>query len=403
MTRLTRTVVAMSVALAIGCLSPVDPDATPVAEVRVSFAGGAAVDTIQLRDTTRVLAAAIASQGYDLGRRDFSYESSDTTIARVDGNGVVRGMRAGTATIRASLPSGMFGEATIVVVHSTVAYTIDVGPSPSALGFSPDYTRLYVVMGSDSLGIVDALGYFRIGAIGLGLPAGAVAVTSSAIHVTHPAHDSITVISPATGAVIARRFVGAGPIAAVADVSRAYVATRYDRRIVILDEGAAPIGLPVGGEPVALAVSRDGRRLFAGVATGSSWRLVIAAPAYPDTLESLALATEPIAIATDASGARAYVLLATGRILALAEGADGRYIVVATADAPAGATSLSATLVGPPVVVVSGEPVMVLDGTTLEEIDRAPAAGRGVVAVRPDGVFAFIADLAGRVLRVVTL
>src|SRR3989337_1987136 len=130
-------------------------------------------------------AAAIGSRGYDVGRTDFRYSSSNEAVAVVDAAGVVRGVSPGTVTVRATLPDGTTGEGSVVVVPSTVEYTIPVGRSPGAMAFSPDYTRLYVTIAPDSLAIVDALGYFRLSALRLGFSGSGVAATAEGVYVTH--------------------------------------------------------------------------------------------------------------------------------------------------------------------------------------------------------------------------
>src|SRR5688500_1650609 len=144
---------------AAACLDPVDPTRVEGAEVRVMFGAADTTDTVQVRGTTRARAVALAREGYDLGRTDFAFSSSDTTIATVDATGVVRGVRAGTAVVTATLPDGRSGEGTVQVVSSTIAYTIPVGSNPGMMAFSTDYTRLFVTIGPDSLGVVDALGF----------------------------------------------------------------------------------------------------------------------------------------------------------------------------------------------------------------------------------------------------
>lgn len=391
--------------LAGACLDPVDPGDAAVSEVRVTFDGARTTDTVQVRGTTRARAAAVARSGFDIGRTDFTYTSTDTTVAVVDANGVVRGVRPGEAVIRATLPGGgPSGEGRVIVVRTTVAYTVPVGAMPGALAFSTDYTRLYATVGGDSLAIVDALGYFRLSTLALGLQAGEVAATSSLVYVTHPNDDSVSVVSAGTSTLVRRISVGAGPLGIAAGRDRAYVAARFDRRIVIVEDDGRQVALPVAGEPHRLVVSRDERRLFALVESGGMWRLVAAAPAFPDTLQSLALPSAPTALATDATGARVYVLLGgESRVLVFAEQADGSYAAAGSVLVGAGATGISARLVGPPLVVVSGEPLTVFDGVTLAVSERLDGVGDGPVAVRPDGLFAFIAARAAGVLRVVAL
>ena len=402
--RLSRWVAAVLVLASVACLDPVDPTRAEVAEVRVVFGAADSADTVQVRGTTRARAVAIAREGYDLGRTDFTFTSSDTTIATVDPTGVVRGVRAGTAVITASLPGGRSGDGSVRVIASSIAYTIPVGSSPGAMGFSTDYTRLFVTIGPDSLAVVDAIGFFRLLAVPLGLPGRSVAATGEAVYVTHPDQDSVSVISTGTSTLTNRIWVGAGPTGAAATSTRAFIAARYDRKIVILEPGRPALGLPVGGEPHEVAVSRDGRRLFATVDASGAWRLVVAAPAFPDTLQSLALPGRPGAIATTASGDRVVVLLPdAGKVVIYAEGTDGRYGESGSVDVGPSSGGVSLRLSGSPVAIASGNPLTVFDAATGQVSERIPDAGTGQVAIRPDGLFAFIASPSGGVLRVIVL
>ena len=49
-----------------------------------------------------------------------------------------------------------------------------------------------------SLAVVDALGFFRLLAVKLGLPGHSVAATADQVYVTHPDHDSVSVVSTST-------------------------------------------------------------------------------------------------------------------------------------------------------------------------------------------------------------
>ena len=387
-----------------GCLDPVDPGDAAVDKVQVTFDGTNTADTIQVRETTRANAAAVAKQGYDLGRTDFTFSSSNDAVAVVEPTGVVRAVAPGEAVIRATLRGGLVGEGRVVVVPSTVAYSIPVGTAPGGMAFSPDYTRLYVVIAPDSLAIVDALGYFRLSAVPLGLAGNAVAATGEAVYVTHPQSDSVSVIPTSTGSATRRIFVGRSPQGAAATPERAFIAVGGDRRIAVLAADATVGTIALAGAPRQLAVARDGRRLFATAYQDGAWRLVIAAPATTDTIHSVALSSEPMAIATDLSGSRVYVLLPTeARVAVFVEDAGGRYAAAGSVPVGAGATGVSSRLVGEPLVVASGQPVTIFNGATLATSEQVAGVGSGGVAVRPDGVFAFIADVAAGVLRVIGL
>ena len=391
-------------ALLAGCLAPVDPSDAAVAAVQVTFDGTNTSDTIRVRGTTRARATALAHEGYDLGRSDFTFTSSDESVAVVEPTGVVRAVGAGTAVIRAVLPGGAAGEGEVLVVPSSVEYTIPVGNAPGAMAFSPDYARLYVVIAPDSLAIVDALGYFRLSAVPLGFAGGAVAATSSAVYVTHPADNTISVISTATNTLLRRLSPGLTPTGAAATAERAFIAIRGASRIAVLEGEAETGSIATAGEPHHLAVARDGRRLFATVNAGGAWQLVAAAPMSPGTLQTIALTSAPGAIATDLSGTRVFVLLPTeGRVAVFTEAGDGRYALSGSVPVGAGATGVSARLVGAPLVVASGAPVTVFDGGSLAVSEQIADVGTGPVAVRPDGVFAFISSVGSGVLRVIGL
>ena len=401
-----RSAAALLVAAALGaCLDTVDPGDAPVASVAVVFEGTNTKDTINVRGTTRARAIAVAEAGYDLGRTDFTFTSSNEAVAVVEPTGVVRAVGPGTTVIRATLPGGPVGEGEVVVLPSTVEYTIAVGSTPGAMAFSPDYTRLYVTIGGDSLAVVDALNYTRQSAVSLGLPGTGVAATSQYAYVTHPASDAVSVVATATNTVGPRLAVGDAPTGIAATAERAFVAVRGDRRIAIV-EGTQVVGtIGLAGEPRDVAVARDGRRVFATLdAGGGAWRLAVANPATRDTIHTIALSSEPGAIATDLSGTRVFVLLPSeGRAAVFSQGGDGRFTSSGSIAVGAGASGISGRLTGTPLVVVSGAPVTIFDGATLALSEQVANVGSGSVAVRPDGVFAFIANVGAGLVQVIGL
>lgn len=396
---------ALGASLALSaCLAPMDPTKAPVATVQVSLGDrGAAVDTIQVRATVQVRAAAVATEGYDVGRSDFRYASANPGIAAVDSLGTVRGIAVGTTTISASLPDGKSGSARVVVVPSTVAYRIPLGGVPGAIAFSPDYSKAYVAVGGDSLAILDALGFFRIQTLDLGQRIGAVASTGDAVYATNPDVDSVSVVSPATKTLIDRIWVGAGPAGIAAYGSKAYVAARYDRKVVVVDGGRATLGLPVGGEPHDVALSGDGTRLFVTVDRGGTWYVLSADPAAPDTLASYALPGPPTALAASRDGGAVYVVVPGAGLLELTVSGAGTMALARTAPLPAGAAGVAVRSFDVPYVVVSGTPLTILDGTTLGSPEQVAGGGDGVVALRPDGLFVFVGDRSSGEIHVIGL
>ena len=399
-----RQLLLATLVAAAGCLSPVDASSVRIAAVRVTVGTAQrAVDTIRVRRTTRVTATAFASQGYDLGLTSFSYSSSNTAVATVDQNGIVRGVAPGSAVITATAPQGKSGQVSVVVLTTTVEFTIPLGSAPGDIAFSQDYARAYVTAAGDSLDILDAFSFFRLRSIPLGLPAGHVAATGDAVFVSNPGADSVTVVSVASNTIVRRIAVAGAPDAIVASSTRAFVGPRNGTRIVALTATGTAGTIALSGSPRQLAIARTGNLLFATIVNGTTWRLASANSATLVALQSVALPGPALALTTNADGSRVYVLLATGEVRAFTATAAGVLAAVGSTTAGSGATSIAARVAGPPDVVVSGEPVFILDGRTLATLDRIAGAGTGTVAIRPDGLFAFIAAPDRRTINVVGL
>ena len=400
-TQQARALLAALVLCSTACLEPLDPSSVPVATVIVRIGANRSLDTIQVRHTARVRASAYSRDGFDTGLTTFTYSSSDETIARVDGNGTVQGVGPGTATITATAPGGQHGSVTVVVRPTVIAYTLDAAQSPGAIAFSTDYTRAFVAVRPDSVVVFDALGFFRIGAVALGYEPYRLAATASRLYATHPDVDSVTVVNTATGTKTGTIWVGAGPTGAAAAGDIAYIAARFDRKVVIINAGALTLGIPVNGEPHELAVSIDGQRLFASVDRGTSWVLMAMDPTFPDTLGSVHLPARPTALATNRDGSRVYALIGTQVYVFTSTGTG--YTAAGTVTASPNAGGIAASPSGNPYVVVSGDEAVIFNGETLEVLERIPEAGRGFVRVRPDGLFAFISSPTANVVHVVVL
>ena len=387
------------------CLDPLDPRDVAVEQVIARVGQNQRSDTIQVRHTTRVIATAYAREGYDIGLTDFEFTSSDPDIATVDENGTVQGISEGTVTITASIPQGKSGSVEIRVVPSTIAYTFQVPATPGQLTFSTDYSRAYLLTDPDSLIVLDALGMFRLTSAALAHDAYGIAATATRVYITHPDVDSVTVVSKASNQIVGKIWVGAGPTGAIGNGNRAYIAARYDRKVVIVENNQPTLGIPVDGEPHELAISIDGTRLFASVQRTDGWHIVVMDPSFPDTLSSFPVSSRPTAIAANGDGSRVYVLLGSeNRLAAFEEGAGSDYTADGSVTVGAGASGVSASpSTDKPYVVVSGEPATILDGPTLTVLEQVPSAGNGWVVVRPDGIFVFIASPAAGVVNVVEL
>lgn len=386
-----------------GCLEPLDPSSVRIAAIRVTVGDGQrSVDTIRVRRTTRVQATAFASQGYEIGVTRFTFTSSNAAVATVDADGVVRGIAPGTATITARAPQGASGEVTVVVLTSTVEFTIPLGAPPVDLAFSRDYARAYVTTTVDSLVVVDAFGFQRVRTLSVGSGASGVAATGALVYVTRAAADSVVTIAIATNTVAGRFALAGRPEAVVASATRAYVALATGNRIVALENGAEVASLAVGASPRDLAITLGGERLFATVQNGTAWSLRTIDGATLTALSSIALPGPALAVAAGPGGSRVYVLLA-GEVRAFDVSAGGGLSAAGAIAVSPGAAGIAARLQGPPDVVASGEPVLVIDGATLTRLDQVAGGGTSAVAIRPDGLFAFLAAPDRRSLNVIGL
>src|SRR6478672_5125738 len=390
-----RLLAAAALLATAACLAAVDPSTTDIAAVHATIGdAGFAADTIQVRTTTRIHASALAAAGYDLGAASSTYTSSNSAVAVVDDNGTVRGVAPGSATITATAPrGGKSASVAVLVVPSTIAYTIDVGGSPGPITFSTDYTRAYVATDADSLVVIDALGFFRTNVAPIDGRASGIAATTSAVYITHSVLDSVSRVTTGSTQPLAGVFVGAGPTGIVSSGPVAYVAARYDRRIAVVEEGDVTASILLAGEPHDLALDRDGGTLFATVDEGGgAWRVAIVHPASGDTSASFAIAPAPTALAASATGDRVYVRYAGERTVRVYASGSGGYTLQGTVATGASPGGIAARHNGEiPYVVVSGEPATVFDGVSLQVYDQVVGAGTGPVAIRPDGLFAFVA------------
>lgn len=389
------------------CLAPMDPGKVPIGQVRVTLGDRAlTLDTIAVRRTVRVNAVALAREGYELPVADFRYGSSNSAVAAVDSLGMAHGVAPGTATITAVAPDGTQGAATVVVVPSAVDYSIDVGGAPGDIAFSPDYTKAYVAVAGGSVAFVDALGFFRTGTVSLGDDIGGLAATASLLYVTHPGANAVSIVATATHDVAARVPLAGTPTAVVARGARAWIAERAAHAIAVFDGTEPTTSFSVLGEPVQLALSEDGSRLYVALLENGTWNVAVLDAATGVQQGAVALPGEPVAItvATGADGAdHVYAAIPSARSLLELSVTRGQPAIDRSVAIPETAGGVAARGGTSPVVVVSGLPLGMYDGATLSLEDSIPDGGTGRVTVRPDGLFVFVGDGATGFVRVIGL
>ena len=178
-------------------------------------------DTVLVADTVRFAAGAFDANGHAVAGAEFSWASSDTLVAVVDGAGLVTAASGGAATITATA-GDVSGTALVTVIQSVVS--VDV--SPAADTIAPGDTLRLVAEAFDENGHrvqgaafvwsssdvtvvrVDASGLVTgVGDLFAGVGVGRAMVTASAgeasaaskITVEHPDHAALVAFYHATG------------------------------------------------------------------------------------------------------------------------------------------------------------------------------------------------------------
>ena len=155
-----------------------------VATVEVS---PSAADLAALGATVQLTAEALDANGHAVAEAEFSWESSDNSVATVDASGLVTGVAEGTATITAS--AGSASGSAVVSVMQPVA-TVEVSPSAEtiALGSTLQLTAVEFDENGDAVESVQFswessdVAIATVDASGLvtGVAVGAATITASA-------------------------------------------------------------------------------------------------------------------------------------------------------------------------------------------------------------------------------
>ena len=263
-----------------------------------------AADTVVERDTVRFVAQAMDANGHVVAAAEFAWSSSDTSVAAVDGSGLVTGTGAGEVEVTAT-SSGVTGGAGLVV-EAPVPTTLTVAPDTLEFTALADTVRLMaevrdqigrvmeaepvawssadtMVAVVDSTGLVTAAGN---GAATITATAGGV---SGIAVVTVAQRVSTVEVSPAADTVVERdtvRFVAQamdanGHVVAAGE----FAWSSSDTSVAVVDGSGLVTGTGAGEVEVTATSS--------GVVGGAQLTVVVPAPTMvavtPDTVAMTAL------------------------------------------------------------------------------------------------------------------
>ena len=117
-----------------------------VAQEMAAITVSPSTDTVMVADTVRLTAAAFDANGHRVEAAEFDWSSSDASVARVDGSGLVTGVAAGRATVTAAAGDAT-GTSEITVTgggggSGLMRLTNNPAVDATAGGWSPDGTRI---------------------------------------------------------------------------------------------------------------------------------------------------------------------------------------------------------------------------------------------------------------------
>ncbi|MER5430680.1 IPT/TIG domain-containing protein [Streptomyces sp. NPDC002588] len=239
-----------------------------------------------------------------------------------------------------------------------------------------------------------------------GRPAAVVlASDGSRLYVTDNAADAVTVISPATKAVVATIPVGVGPWgAAIApDGGRLYVANSGDGSVSVIDTATDSVIATVSGlsDPVGLAVTPDGTRLYAACRGSDTVEVIDTATNQVSAVIPVGQAPEDVTVSPD--GTRVYVSEAgTDAISVIDTGTDA---VTAHFTGFRRPRAAAVARDGERLYVpdYDGNSVTVVDAATGDVVETVHGFAEPVaVAVTQDGALAYVTSSGDGTVRVIS-
>ncbi|MDT5013318.1 MAG: hypothetical protein QOH57_4935 [Mycobacterium sp.] len=263
-----------------------------------------------------------------------------------------------------------------VIDRSTgsVAATIAVVGTPTAIALSADGTRAYVA-GNNAVSVINTATNTVVGQAStkggqsFGL---ALSPDGQRLYVSNTFNNTVSVLdtSKATPTLMATVAVGVTPggIAVSPDGTKVYVANFSSGTVSVISTATnAVVGKPiaVGANPYGVAVSPDSTRVYVGNFGSNSVSVINAAATTPSVVSTIGVGAQPFGIA----------LSPDGGVLYAANGADTVSVINTKTGAVIGTVS----------------------------VDSAPENNWHGVAVSPDGRQVYVSDMSDAAVRALTI
>lgn len=294
--------------------------------------------------------------------------------------------------------------------NATKGSPITVGNFPSAIGITPNGTKVYVAnQDSNTVSVIDTASHIVIATIPVGDSPCGLAITpdGTEVYVTNQVDDNVSVINTATNSVVATIPVGSDPIpiAITPNGKKGYVGNNFpDNTVSVIDIDSHTVDttFPVVNEPFAIAITPDGTKVFVINLFGKSVSIIRTSD---NTVVSLTAFNVPVGVAIMSDGTYAYVTDQDDQTVSVINVASNTIVaiipVLPDADTPHG---IGITPNGEKAFTANQFNTVSIINTitnTVQKTITIPGNSPTSVAITPDGTKAYVASTGENIVWVI--